>query len=398
MMRIAYICTDPGIPVFGTKGASVHVQEIVRVLLEAGHTVDLYHRRRGGPTPAALALAAGDGRLELIELPPTTTREPAPRERELMAAEASLAGLLAERHAHRPYAAVYERYALFGRAGMRFARTHGIPGILEVNAPLPIEQRRHRVLVHEAEADAVAREVLADADVAVCVSEAVAEWARRQTPRARAIVVPNGVDVERIRPVSREAGAPFTVGFVGTLKPWHGTETLVEGFARFAAVNDAARLLLVGDGPEAPALRDRCRALGIADRVDFAGAVEPSEVPGWLGRMDIGVAPYPAGGDGYFSPLKLVEYMAAGLAVVASAVGQVPELLEHGRAGVLVPGSDPAALAGAFGLLASDPERRAQFGAAARAAVVGTRTWMRVAERSFDASGVDLRARAGAVA
>src|SRR5690606_26431066 len=95
-----------------------------------------------------------------------------------------------------------------------------------------------------------------------------------------------------------------------------------------------ARLLLVGEGPQAASLRRQAAELGISDAVIFTGAVAPADVPGYLGEMDIAVAPYPApsgdldgGQDSYFSPLKVLEYMAAGLPVVASAVGQVPELL-----------------------------------------------------------------------
>lgn len=392
-MRIAYVCTDPGVPVFGTKGASVHVQEVVRVLVEAGHTVDLFCRRQDGAPRGALARAEADSRLTIVPLPRPTTHEPAARERELIAGERDLAQKLSERHDRRLYDAVYERYALFGRAAMRFARLHGIPGILEVNAPLPLEQRRHRVLVHDREAHDVARSALSDATVAVCVSQDVAAWAEEQAPQAHVRVVPNGVDTARFRPRAREQGEALTIGFVGTLKPWHGTDVLVDAFARFVARREAGtgttpRLVLIGDGPERSRLQERVGALGIPDLVDFRGAVAPHSVPDLLSRVDIGVAPYPAGGDAYFSPMKVLEYMAAGLAVVASEVGQVPELVEHGRAGVLVPGSDPAALAAAFALLEADPARRGALGGAAREAVTSTRTWRHVVARSFAAAGL----------
>src|SRR5690606_25094174 len=155
------------------------------------------------------------------------------------------------------------------------------------------------------------------------------------------------------------------------------------------AVPDA-RLLLVGDGPQAAALRAQAEALGIADAVEMTGAVAPVDVPGHLHRMDVATAPYPAVGEGYFSPLKVYEYMAAGLPVVASAVGQLPRVVDHRRTGFLVPGSDPAALAEALRELAVDRRLRARVGAPAREHAVAGHTSPHVVARSLAAAGMLL--------
>lgn len=398
-MRIAYVCADPGIPVFGTKGASVHVQEVIRVLLGAGHTVELFCRRSGGSPAGPLARATDEGRLLTHRLKRVTGGDLADRERRLTHADAEMRSALAAAAGRRGFDAVYERYSLFSRAGTAYAAAHGIPSVLEVNAPLPLEQARHRGLVHVAEASTVARDVLAVATAAVCVSEPVAAWARRQSPRAHVVVEPNGVDTDRIRPAPRSGRRPFTVGFVGTLKPWHGTETLLEAFGRVVPAVPDARLVLVGDGPQAEPLRRLAHERGLADAVTFTGSVAPSEVPGWLGAMDVAAAPYPApemSGETYFSPLKVLEYMAAGLPVVASAVGQLTDLVCHERDGVLVPASDPAALAAALTQLAAQPQRRHRLGRAARQTVEQARTWGQVVRRSFAAAGLSLDADARA--
>ncbi|MFP3467933.1 glycosyltransferase, partial [Leifsonia sp. SIMBA_070] len=85
--------------------------------------------------------------------------------------------------------------------------------------------------------------------------------------------------------------------------------------------------------------------------------------------------PYPATGDPYFSPLKVLEYLAAGAVVVASRVGQLPELIDHGRTGVLVAPSDTDALASALFLLAEDPALRRELAEAGRDEIERTRTW-----------------------
>jgi glycosyltransferase involved in cell wall biosynthesis len=100
--------------------------------------------------------------------------------------------------------------------------------------------------------------------------------------------------------------------------------------------------------------------------------------------MDIATAPYPAGPDSYFSPLKLFEYMAAGRAVVASRTGQATGVVEHGRTGWLCEPGDPAALADALATLAADPVLRRRLGAAARQAVCRAHTWDHVAVRILE--------------
>src|SRR5690606_13714515 len=124
-----------------------------------------------------------------------------------------------------------------------------------------------------------------------------------------------------------------TVGFVGTLKPWHGVSLLLEAFARLAADFAGVRLLIVGDGPERAALDQQAAALGIASLTEFTGAVDPELIPALLAEMDVAVAPYPRLDDFYFSPLKVLEYMAAGRAVVASRIGMIPEWIEHAGTG-----------------------------------------------------------------
>lgn len=379
-MRVAYVCGDPGIPVFGTKGASVHVQEVIRALLQAGHEVELFCRRTGGDASGDLATP----RLRVHVLPVPRAESARARERALMQLEPETARALEAAHAAAPFDLVYERYALFATAGTGFAREAGVPSVLEVNAPLPREQAEHRELVHADAADAVARRVISDASVVVCVSHPVASWALEQAPNARVVVEPNGVNADRFAWEARDGDGPFTVGFVGTLKPWHGTETLIDAFAQLAGARLDARLVIIGDGPQREALEARAAERGIAGRTLFTGAIAPSEVPRWLRMIDVAAAPYPATGDPYFSPLKVLEYLAAGAVVVASRVGQLPELIDHGRTGVLVAPSDTDALASALFLLAEDPALRRELAEAGRDEIERTRTWRHVVDRTLE--------------
>ena len=370
-MRIAYVTVDPGIPVFGTKGASVHIQEVVRELIRRGHDVTVHTTRAGRDIPDDLA------GLEVIETR-IDADDPGARER----AQQEVSARIAARIIAGGTDLVYERYSLFSTALAEVAEATGAAGILEVNAPLIEEQRTHRVLVDEkAAAKALARQVAA-ATATVAVSDPVRDWVRERTGSESVRTVPNGVSITRIVPRPEDIGDPV-VTFVGTLKPWHGVADLL---AAAALAKRPWKLRIIGDGPERATLEEQAAGLGI--EVDFRGAVAPADMPGQLAGSAIGVAPYPdLGGEQqqYFSPLKVYEYLAAGLPVVASAVGQLPQIL--GELGTLVPPSDPAALAAAIDTLAADPVLRGKLGWRGRMQAEEKHSWAGAVDRILGLAG-----------
>jgi glycosyltransferase involved in cell wall biosynthesis len=387
-LRIACVCTDPGIPTFGCKGSSVHVQEVLRALLRVGHRPELFTPRPGGAAPRDL------NDVPVHRLPAPDASQTAEREVQARELDRELGSALADTG---PFDLVYQRYALWSDAGMRYARCHGIPAILEVNAPLVEEQARHRSLVDRSTAEAVTRSAILHADHVVAVSDVVARWVRsigEVEPASKVHVIPNGVDPHRFpagtRHPARNGSEPFTLGFVGTLKPWHGLTVLLDAFRLLVDGGADAKLLLVGDGPERGRLESEVARAGLGPRVTFTGSVAPARIPALLGAMHVAVAPYPAPGPGgfYFSPLKVLEYMAAGLPVVASRVATIEEMIESGRHGVLVEPGSAEALAGAMDALRRDPDARARLGAAARARVESRYTWDQVVARILDAAGL----------
>jgi glycosyltransferase involved in cell wall biosynthesis len=378
-MRIAYVCTDPGIPVFGTKGASIHVQEILRAFLRRGADVTLISPRLGDAPPSDLAAV----RCRPLPEPPKGGEAEARVDWALSTNE-RVAALLAD---DAPFDLVYERHALFAHGAMEAAAALGAASILELNAPLIDEQERHRALVRRDAAVASARRAFASAGHVGAVSQGAAAYALSHGAlRDRVDVVPNGVNPSRF-PKPAPAEGAFTVGFLGTLKPWHDTATLIEAFALLRAdkIPDA-RLLIVGDGPDRARIEARLDALGLGGAAHLTGAVPASDVAAWLGRMHVAVAPYSADQPFYFSPLKIYEYMAAGLPVLASRVGDLPDVLDHGSLGLLTDPDDPAAMAHALAQLANDPALRARLGSSARDHVLAYRTWDAVAERLIAAA------------
>ncbi|MFF2316566.1 glycosyltransferase family 4 protein [Arthrobacter sp. NPDC058097] len=370
-MRVAYICADPGVPVFGTKGSSVHVQEIVRAWRRAGADVTVYCTRAGTDRPADLA------GLPVVEIRPQSASG-AGREHAIREAAVALALAVIRDGCD----VAYERYSLFSPAlaMVTFAGALRIPSVLEVNAPLIEEQRQYRELHDAGLAERMLRTNAAAAGVLACVSEPVVQWVEARVPGARTVLAPNGVNTERItprRPVRLHADH-LTVAFVGTLKPWHGVGYLLQAVAQANIRSDgpAWRAKIIGDGPCRQELEWTAEQLGVD--AEFTGAVAPDSVPGLLHECDAAAAPYPApepGRDDYFSPLKVYEYLAAGLPVIASRVGQIPSILQHERTGLLVKPADPGAIAAALGRLGADAALRDRLGTRARAAAVGLYSW-----------------------
>jgi glycosyltransferase involved in cell wall biosynthesis len=265
--------------------------------------------------------------------------------------------------------------------------------LLEVNALLSDEARAFRALCDYQTARAAEDEALLATDRVFCVSAQLAEAvAQRGVDPARIEVMPNGFDSRLFRPrqavrLRRQLGihSRFVVGMVGSLKPWHGVCVLLEAFRLFAARHSNAALLIVGDGPERVSVEEfRARHPGLA--VVAPGAVPHDDVPAMVAACDVATAPYDANDAFYFSPMKLYEYLAVGRPVVASAQGQIMEVIEDGVNGLLVPPGDPVALSAALGRLARSPALRARLGYRGRETVAG-RTWEANARRILHVVG-----------
>jgi glycosyltransferase involved in cell wall biosynthesis len=205
------------------------------------------------------------------------------------------------------------------------------------------------------------------------VSPPLAAYAQaRGAPRVE--VLPNAAAIERFPPPARNGADPVAV-FAGSLRPWHGIETIAEAWRLLGA--SAPELLVVGEGPALAQLG------GL--RMTATGAVPPAWIPGLLASADIGLAPYSPTAPRYFSPLKLFEYLAAGLATVVGDLPAVTDVVGPDTAMVIAPGNAEA-LAEAVAALCADPSERARLGANGRALVEAGHTWRHRARRIVDAA------------
>lgn len=267
---------------------------------------------------------------------------------------------------------VYQRYAFADASGVLAARRHGLPVVLEVNAPFAREIQATRGLVLHGLATRIDAAILRAASRVAAVSGPLRdELVRAGVDPARIILTPNGADLARFRPRSSAAGVRAAlglrpgsvVGFVGYLRDWHRLDLALEAMARPDVAPFGAQLLLVGDGPSLGTLTARARALGLENRVIFRGEVRHAQVPELVDAFDIGLLPAV---NPYASPLKLFEYLAAGKAVVAPRQRNVEEIVRDGREALLVAPGSIEELAGAIARLLRDPGLRDCLGRAGR--------------------------------
>ena len=382
-MKILYAASDQGVP--GTTGGSIHVVSVAEGLARLGHDVHVLVTASGPPP---------DGNVHWIDLPPPAGR------RELRWVNTGAVRSLVR--TIKPDV-IIERYYNFAGEGVRAAREVGALAVLEVNAPVvdypgSRKQLLDRLLLVEPMRRW--REYLCDkSDLIVTPSPAILP---PETPSSKIAQLEWGADTDRFRPdiqgrVPFDRPADTVAVFSGAFRNWHGVIHIITALRELQARGRKdVGAVLIGDGPELTRVREAARGL---DGVIFTGALPHEQIPACLAACDFGVAPFdpathPSLSLGfYWSPLKIFEYMAAGLPVVAPAIDRIPNLVGHNREGLLYDTAIPTGLPHAFEAL-TDVTVRRRLGRAARERAVRDYSWAAHCRALEQAIGRVLNARA----
>lgn len=291
-------------------------------------------------------------------------------------------------HAHSP--------ALCGMAALRAARRHGLPLVYEIrafweDAAVGNGTGREGSLKYRL-TRGLENHVVAGADAVMTICDGLRDdLVARGFPAGRIGIMPNGVDLalfgdppppdEALRRELALGNGPV-VGFIGSFYDYEGLDVLVEAMPALLAEQPDARLLLVGGGPVADALRRQAESSSAASAIRFVGRVPHHEVERYYSLCDVMAYPRKASRlTQLVTPLKPLEAMAQGKLVAASSVGGHCELIADGVTGTLFPPDHPADCAAALAALLARRGAWPAMREAARAHVAAKHDWAQNAKR-----------------
>jgi len=363
----------------GAEG--IHIREMVKALRGLGHEVRVV-ALAGDPTQPATARVSRVSALR--RLIPGFAYELA----ELAYNVVGYRRIMKEARTFRPDV-IYDRYNSYSTAALRAARRLKRPLLLEVNSPVAYERSvyEHLQLKFPSLARWYERTILEGADRIFVVSTPLERHLVNTLgiDSRRITVLPNGADPAVFAP--RDGGAVrrryglghhTVIGFVGILRPWHGVDLLLDAFHAVRRSHPDLHLLIVGDGPIQPQLESRARDLGLAGAATFTGRLAHADVVAHVDAMDVAVSPH---ATFYASPMKILEYMAMGKAVVAPAMDNIRDIVTDGETGLLFQPERVDALATVMQRLVDDETLRRTLGKNARRSVMEQFNWRHNAER-----------------
>jgi glycosyltransferase involved in cell wall biosynthesis len=365
-IKIAYLCSDVGIPVLGFMGCSVHVREMASALAALGQEIIVYapFKGEGNQFPHKI--------VEVKRL----KKKWIPRDLRLILSNMNLFWACRKQFQLDKPHFIYERYGLYGWAGMRLARKFSIPLIVEINTLLAEEEKDR--LHFPGLARMFETTILKRADAVCCNSEIMRSLLlKRGLQDEKILVTPNGINLEKFNS-SVDGGEirkrykleeKVIVGFVGILKRLWGIYTIVECAKQVFPRHNALHFMIVGAGKELEDIERLIEANGLTGRFTLTGGVSHSDIPKYIAAMDIGIAPYCRKEPFHGSAMKIFEYMAMGKPVIASAQGQIKTVINHGENGLLIEPDDSDGLAKAILKLGGDKSEMSNMGMKARATV-----------------------------
>lgn len=286
---------------------------------------------------------------------------------------------------------LYERYGWFGYGGVIACRLSNTPLFLEVNGDLLRELELKGMAPKGLQRIISLRLMKWAMNFPICIVSTGEGWRKRfieqwKVPEDRVVVIENGSELigllkrEQIRAFqdSFQADEPVTLVYVGAFEPWHGLPLLIRASARAIRQGLNIRLIIIGSGTEQSNIVNIINELGIQSFVKLTGRLPSWELANHLSQADIGVAPYNDRVE--YSGLKLLDYKAAGLPVIASGENGQPALIKHGHTGLIVPPGIERALCDSICQLAKDISLCRKMGRQARLEAEKFHSWKHTAK------------------
>jgi glycosyltransferase involved in cell wall biosynthesis len=365
-MKIGYLCPDLGIAVDGCKGASSHIRGFCQALKNLGHHVDLLSPNGGDVTiapPQVLHSLSQDSNSRTY------------RALKHLFYNGAIEEALENYIQQEKPDLIYERYSPFSIAGGAICQKLKIPHFLEVNSPLAEQGKLYRKQALQEAAEYLELAAIENAKVLVALTDELKTWLMQLgVSENRIILKPCAVDTEQFCPgkTPYQLDDKIVLGFCGSLKPWHDLAMIDKAF-RALAHDPRLHLMIVGDGP----MRHISEKLktDFPTHVTLTGGLPQDQIPDVIRAIDIPLAPYPHLDFFYFSPLKIFEYMACKKATVATQIGQISTVIEHGKTGLLVPPENLEQTLLSIRWLIDHPKERDQMGNAAMEQVCKKHTW-----------------------
>jgi glycosyltransferase involved in cell wall biosynthesis len=282
------------------------------------------------------------------------------------------------------YDLLWQRYELFTTAYAEAAHAAGIPNVFFIDAPLIMEREMYaRLWLKKAALQALKRNACL-ADRVIAISDATAEYVVEKVgnPSLQVHILPNGfsnhiidANPETVQQVKQLYFGDFVgkvIGFIGSPMVWHHLDYLIKAAHRLNQVRHDFRVLIIGEGPDSANQKKLVADLGLPEIVKFSGTVPFAEIAAHLHALDIGVIP---DSNSYFSPMKITEYMACGLAVVAPDLPSITRFCTNEEDALLFPKGDTELFYQCLLRLLDSPALVDSLGEKARTRALSSYSW-----------------------
>ncbi|MCA9247645.1 MAG: glycosyltransferase family 4 protein [Planctomycetales bacterium] len=416
-MKILYACQR----INSDDGSAIHGREFARGAAQLGHEIrtfpDIKPRANGAAKHRSLNPAKRPGRRQQLKSAWRRTkralRRTNPYVSELVSWGEGVSGSFRQRRLLREIVAEFRpdvvvlRPAPFYDGVQWICKEFGLPCVLELNCLVAAEKT---IFNRQSAASFLTRwweqRTIRRADAAFGVTKQVKQAIDQYLDASRSRTIANGVDTDTFNPeridstgLRRDLGleGKTVLGVIGSYKPWHGLETTIELIEKLTQHDSKYHLLIIGQGPMYEPIGRAIRERNLDSYVTRLGQITHDQVPQHLGLFDFAVMTYADTPGFYMSPLKMYEYLAMGIPVVTSDVGDLRETIEDGVTGLLVHPPTAENFATAILEIEKSPERLASIRANARKLAVEKLSWRQNAAAVLELCRQAIDLRRGAI-